>query len=89
MHIPKKVKQIECDAFAGCKSIEKVFVDAKNMRNYDDSPYHRSCLLDELFPSASTFYLKHVPRGKSVFVGDLAEVVSDVKGYRKYVVNDN
>ena len=87
VHIPKKVKQIESDAFAGCNSIEKVFVDAKNMRNYDDSPYHRSFLLDELFPSAKAFYLRHAPRDKAVFVGNPTEVVSDIKGYRKYVFN--
>ena len=86
VHIPKSVKEIARDAFAGCDSIEKVFVDAKKMRNYEDTPYQRSCLLDELFPSAKTFYLRHAPRDKAVFVGELTEVESDVKGYIKYVV---
>ena len=85
VRIPKKVKEIARDAFARCESIEKVIIDAKKLHNYDDTPYKRTCLLDEIFPSAKMFYLRHVPKNKDIFVGDFTEVESDIKGYKKYV----
>ena len=85
IHIPAKVKEIARDAFSGCDSIETVTIDARNMYNYDDMPYHRSCLLDELFPSAKSFYLRRVPKNKAIFVGDFVTTASDKRGYIKYI----
>lgn len=85
VRIPRRVRFIARDAFRGCDGIESVTVDTKKMRNYEDNPYRRSCLLDELFPSAKAFYLRHAPRGKAVFEGDFVEVASDKRGYKKYI----
>ncbi len=85
INIPRRVRGIARDAFAGCTSLEEVTVDTRKMSNYDDHPYFPSHLLDELMPSAKTFYLRHIPRGKRVFEGNFTEVKSDKRGYRKFV----